>query len=351
MNNAELEGLQAIENARAAFRRGERHETRRWAEKAAALMPKREEPWLWLAAVASPRASINYLKRALEINPNSKAAREGIHWATKRLRREMLAPQKRIVDPVIPANNFVQPMRSYWHAGWLLGATLLVIFLSTFTWLNMNGYSIRDHLRPFSALGAGAPVVEGKENLSKATRTPTPTATFTPTPTFTSTPTPTNTPTPTPTDTPTPTATHTATPEPTLTPEPYLPPAPGIPEGVGSDEPWIDVNLTSQTLQAYIGSDLQNTFIVSTGTWRYPTVTGQYRIYVKYLYADMSGPGYYLPDVPYVMYFYYDYGLHGTYWHDNFGTPMSHGCVNLRTEDAGWLYNFSSVGTVVNIHY
>ena len=45
----------------------------------------------------------------------------------------------------------------------------------------------------------------------------------------------------------------------------------------------------------------------------------------------MSGPGYYLPGVPYVMYFYQGYGLHGTYWHDNFGQPMSHGCVNLPT--------------------
>ena len=64
----------------------------------------------------------------------------------------------------------------------------------------------------------------------------------------------------------------------------------------------------------------------------------------------MSGPGYYLPDVPYVMYFYDGYGLHGTYWHSNFGTPMSHGCVNLSIPDAEWLYNWADVGTLVNIH-
>jgi lipoprotein-anchoring transpeptidase ErfK/SrfK len=52
------------------------------------------------------------------------------------------------------------------------------------------------------------------------------------------------------------------------------------------------------------------------------------------------------------MYFYESYGLHGTYWHHNFGHPMSHGCVNLKTEDAQWLYeNFVSIGTLVNIHY
>ena len=89
---------------------------------------------------------------------------------------------------------------------------------------------------------------------------------------------------------------------------------------------------------------------MSTGTWQYPTVTGQYRVYVKYRYADMAGPGYYLADVPNVMYFYKGYGLHGTYWHNNFGTPMSHGCVNLTIPDSQWLFDFASVGTLVNVH-
>jgi lipoprotein-anchoring transpeptidase ErfK/SrfK len=119
---------------------------------------------------------------------------------------------------------------------------------------------------------------------------------------------------------------------------------------VGLEEHWIDVDLSGQTAYALIGNQLQRQFIVSTGTWQTPTVTGTFKVYVKYRYADMSGPGYYLPDVPYVMYFYRDYGLHGTYWHNNFGTPMSHGCVNFRTDDAGWLFSFASVGTVVNIH-
>jgi lipoprotein-anchoring transpeptidase ErfK/SrfK len=60
---------------------------------------------------------------------------------------------------------------------------------------------------------------------------------------------------------------------------------------------------------------------------------------------------YYLPNVPHVMYFYGGYGLHGTYWHNNFGTPMSHGCVNLSQTDAEWLYNWASVGTKVVTHY
>ena len=102
---------------------------------------------------------------------------------------------------------------------------------------------------------------------------------------------------------------------------------------------------------AYAGNDVLNSFLVSTGTWLHPTVTGAYHIYVKLRYTDMSGPDYYLPNVPYTMYFFQGYGLHGTYWHHNFGTPMSHGCVNLSIPDAEWLYNFASVGTLVNVHY
>ena len=119
----------------------------------------------------------------------------------------------------------------------------------------------------------------------------------------------------------------------------------------GNGTRWIDVDLTNQRVYAYEGDTVVNSFIVSTGTWLTPTVTGQFNIYVKYRSNKMSGPGYYLPDVPYIMYFHGSYGLHGTYWHNNFGTPMSHGCVNLTIDDAGWLYNWASVGTVVNVHY
>jgi len=133
----------------------------------------------------------------------------------------------------------------------------------------------------------------------------------------------------------------------------YVPPSSAPKPAVASngDTRWIDVDLTNQRVYAYEGNTVVNSFIVSTGTWLYPTVTGQYHIYVKYVSNKMSGPGYYLPNVPYIMYFYGSYGLHGTYWHNNFGTPMSHGCVNLRTDDAAWLYGWASIGTLVNIHY
>ncbi|HSG45285.1 MAG TPA: L,D-transpeptidase [Anaerolineales bacterium] len=116
-------------------------------------------------------------------------------------------------------------------------------------------------------------------------------------------------------------------------------------------ERWIDVNLSEQRVYAYEGDRLVNSFLASTGLADTPTVTGTFNVWIKVRIQDMFGPGYYLPDVPYVMYFYEDYGLHGTYWHDNFGTPMSRGCVNLTIDDAAWLFGWASVGTVVNVHY
>ncbi len=140
----------------------------------------------------------------------------------------------------------------------------------------------------------------------------------------------------------------------TPTPE-YVAAAPAdVPVSTGVDTGgvhWIDVDLSQQRVYAYAGDTVVNSFVVSTGTWQTPTVTGRFKVWVKLRSAAMSGPGYYLPDVPYIMYFYGSYGLHGTYWHNNFGTPMSHGCVNLTIPDAEWLYNFSTVGTVVNVHY
>ena len=161
---------------------------------------------------------------------------------------------------------------------------------------------------------------------------------------------PTATPAPVSIELPSPTALPTDTAEPGATQ--YVPPTPN-PNGGGAVAAgrWIDVDLTHQMVYAYEGNTIVNSFLVSTGTWQHPTVTGQYHVYVKYRYTDMSGPGYYLPNVPYTMYFYQGYALHGTYWHSNFGTPMSHGCVNLSIPDSGVLFNWASVGTLVNVHY
>jgi lipoprotein-anchoring transpeptidase ErfK/SrfK len=126
-------------------------------------------------------------------------------------------------------------------------------------------------------------------------------------------------------------------------------PPPASTEGI-SEERWIDVDLSEQQLTAYDGNTPAHAFLVSTGLPATPTPVGQFRIWIKLRYDDMAGPGYYIEDVPFVMYFHEGYGLHGVTWHGNFGHPMSHGCVNLPTEEAEWLFGFAEVGTLVNIH-
>lgn len=109
----------------------------------------------------------------------------------------------------------------------------------------------------------------------------------------------------------------------------------------------IVVRLGAQEVEVYEDGRLLRTLVASTGLPRTPTVLGNFTVYQKYVAQTMAGPDYYLPDVPWVMYFYQGYGLHGTYWHNNFGQPMSHGCVNLRTPDARWLYEWAEIGTAV----
>ncbi len=335
MNPVNKQANQVIQHAKKALQRGEKTNARRLAEQAITLDPDREEPWLILAAIGSPKASVVYLNNALEINPNSTYARQGMHWAIKRLRdsQDLPKPHRSIISSAIKPDSFARSRQAF--LPWLVVFSLLVF--GVIYWFFTPRLSFA--LSPRSAIQLA------EAGIQKSTYTPSPTSTYTPTPTFTHTP----------TNTPIPTSTSTLT----ETPLPTEPPrasnknkgSVSLPSSVGKGEFWIDVDLTNQRVHVYQGKNLLNSFLTSTGTWRYPTVTGQYKIYVKYRYAHMSGPGYFLPNVPYVMYFYKGYGIHGTYWHNNFGTPMSHGCVNLRTDDAGWVFNRASVGTVVNIHY
>lgn len=355
---SEFSGLtarHALEQAQAALERGDRKTARHWAAVASRLAPEREEPWLILAALAGPQASVSYLQRALQINPESERAKQGMVWAQKRLQQAQARTAPRPAAPAVPAappkpaaaaaprpaeppaaaDTKVTRRRPRWV--WFAGAAALLALLAMFLFGSFRAFTVQ----------AGAAAYRPAGNLVKPTLTPT--ITPSPTPTSTPTATPTATATFTPTSTFTPTATFTPTEKPTNTPTLWVPEV-KVPEGVGPLERWIDVDLSEQRVYAYRGDELINSFIVSTGTAAHPTVTGTFRIYIKLLYDDMAGPGYFLPNVPYTMYFYQGYALHGTYWHSNFGTPMSHGCVNLHTEDAKWLFNFASVGTVVNVH-
>lgn len=127
-----------------------------------------------------------------------------------------------------------------------------------------------------------------------------------------------------------------------------------VAQGQSRSGKWIDVSLSKQKLTAYDGDKVIYTSLISSGVARYPTVTGTFSVYLKYEKQTMVGgrgsDAYNLPNVPYVMYFYQDYGIHGTYWHSNFGRPMSHGCVNTPTDVARLLYNWAPIGTPVVVH-
>ncbi len=112
-------------------------------------------------------------------------------------------------------------------------------------------------------------------------------------------------------------------------------------------EKWIEVDLSDQKLTAWEGNTKFLESLVSSGKWG-KTPTGEFNIWGKFKYTKMSGGSkenhtyYYLPNVPYTMYFYNGFGLHGTYWHNNFGHTMSHGCVNLPTLVAEKLFYWTT---------
>lgn len=112
----------------------------------------------------------------------------------------------------------------------------------------------------------------------------------------------------------------------------------------------IEIDLSEQTLTAWQGDVVVMHTKVSTGRPETPTVLGRYQIRTKLPSQRMRGPGYDLPNVPSVMYFYAGYAIHGAYWHNNFGQVMSHGCVNMRLDEAEALYEWASIGTEVFVH-
>lgn len=148
----------------------------------------------------------------------------------------------------------------------------------------------------------------------------------------------------------------------------------GVPHypAIPTEGKWISVNLTYQRTYAWEGNKLIKRFAISSGKAKTPTVTGVFRIWAKVASQTMQGGSraagdyYNLPNVQWVQYFYRDYSFHGTYWHNNFGVPMSHGCVNMTNADAKWLFDWASPtvndyswhitdaadpGTLVIVHY
>ncbi|MFH0937145.1 MAG: L,D-transpeptidase [Candidatus Daviesbacteria bacterium] len=128
-------------------------------------------------------------------------------------------------------------------------------------------------------------------------------------------------------------------------------PSPSEPQVLGTtnasgEEKWIEISLADQKLRAWEGNRTVMEFPISSGLW-YPTPKGDFSIWYKTRAQRMKGGSrelgtfYNLPNVPHNMFFYQGFAIHGAYWHNNFGHPMSHGCVNSPLASAAQLFEWS----------
>lgn len=299
-----------LAKAQALAQDGERQQARICLAQILDADPNHVEAALWLSAITpEPTESILILNRVLEISPEHPQAIEGLRWAHRQQRTRALDPR--------PAKKTKIPLLDkVLLSGVVLVSLAACIILAAIAW------------------GAPEAVRAAQQPLPTATPTWTPTATPTLTPTYT----PTHTPSPVPTHTPTsvvPTATATR----------VVPGEPPSTTHLGLK--WIELDLSAQELTAYEGETEVHSALVSTGVASMPTPLGEHRIYRKIRSQVMSGPGYYLPNVEWVSYFIKGYAIHGTYWHTNFGHPMSHGCVNMTNDDAKWIYEWAPLHTRV----
>ena len=141
-----------------------------------------------------------------------------------------------------------------------------------------------------------------------------------------------------------------------------LDPAKRMPAWGKNGEKWLDVNLSKQTVVLYEGERPVFATLISSGEAgledpKHTTATkrGIFRIHTKHITATMSssevGEEFELRDVPYVQYFDKEgYALHGAYWHDRFGVPKSHGCINLAPEDARRIFHWTEPQVPIGWH-
>ncbi len=117
-----------------------------------------------------------------------------------------------------------------------------------------------------------------------------------------------------------------------------------------SSQRWIEIDLSRQKLVAWEGNIPVYAVNISSGKASTPTRTGTFAVQTKYRVARMTGDDYDVPDVPYTMYYDGGMAIHGAYWHNLFGNPVTHGCTNVAVNHAKWLFNWASVGTPVVVH-
>ena len=352
--------------AKNALKTGDKIKARDLANQAALLDPGSEEPWLILAAIGSPQESITYLNKALSIHPQSQRAKKGMQWALKRVHDEEMneiqvekkvdkagstekqnnpkktVKNKKITTRAKSKTRIQQKERNDLY--WILPLFIVIVLIGLAVFLWFGSPVITFVLSQKSAPSEPTEAQPAAISLSEATPVISPFPTDSVAPKLT--------------------LAMAVMEIPAFTPIPPSNPASNkafagyfahswdiLNPAANTGGFWLEVNLSNQMVFAYQGNNLIQSFLVSTGTSDFPTVTGTFKIYAKYPTYTMIGPGYNLPDVPYTMLFYKGYSLHGTYWHHNFGTPMSHGCVNMVTNDAAWVYQHASIGTEVIIHY
>ncbi|MBT2485143.1 L,D-transpeptidase family protein [Microbacterium sp. ISL-108] len=115
----------------------------------------------------------------------------------------------------------------------------------------------------------------------------------------------------------------------------------------------IEIDLGSQRAYLFENNEVVNSWAVSTGLPGTPTPTGNFKVFAHTDMQDMGcyeGAPYCTEDVPWITWFTTNIGFHGTYWHSNYGTPMSHGCVNLPIDMAKYVYDWSPVGVEVAVY-
>ena len=384
MANQSIPPSQALKLAMNALQRGDKHAARVWAQIAASLAPDMEEPWLVLAAVARPHASIAYLERALEINPDSQRAREGLVWAhqqhahekTHALKRTILRSSARAELPG-PGNSTIRTGKpalqippkaipGMWFSIPLLVLVLAICLIAVWAFWPGAGSSVSAAILGYPGSAQAGHILSWLPvSLGKPTDTPLPTSTSTPTntPSPTSLPTDTPSPTPVPTEIASPTLIPTATPLPTNTLMPTNTPPPDD-QAAAAQQPSaggkkrIVVSIHEQHLYAYEDDTLVYSFVASTGSGN-STRTGTFSILDKIPKAYGETWNFWMPDW---MGIYYvgsmEDGIHSLpllnngqrLWGDAIGTPITYGCVVLDIQDSKTLYNWADIGTTVQIN-
>lgn len=361
MNSDTNEIEQAIQNSYAALNQGNRTGARYWAQRAAWLAPDREDPWLVLAVVSSPHASLSYLQRALKINPDSERAQTGLRWAQERLEEETRAAaerQARIKAAAQPATPLRK--RSRFSAGKVLFGCSLVVLLAG-GWLGAAWMNWPEGLQVVQAfIPRGSPVqaeaqpAQVQASVAAALTQSAPptrmaTATQTPPPTATSTPLPTQTPEPTLAPTVNPTELHL---------DKTALEGAAVPDGMVDGQKRVLVDISEQHLYAYEGDQVVYSFVASTGQGG-GTLTGTFPILDKIENAYSDPWGFWMPDWLGIYYAGPDLenGIHSLpvlqdgseIWGNDIGKPITYGCVVLGPQDAKMLYNWVDIGTPVII--